>query len=1039
MRRLRQFIYSSVFVTFVVMLSASPAFASHYRGGTISWVPTGAPGQVEFRIKWAQRYSAGVVTTLPLEFGDGQSGNANGTVTSVNDAEDWYIADLTVRHTYAGPGPYTATFIGCCRISTLSNGRDENLLLTTIVRPTSGNSSPVSGLPAIVSVARGTSTGFLVPASDVDRDTLRFRLATEAESGAIQPPGLSINAQTGQVSWNTQSLAIGSLWTTQIIIEDLDAAGQPKSKIPIDVILKIVQTSGVPPALTLTPSGPISVRPGTPVSFVVTATDADPNARVSIGSSGVPAGAIMTPALGNLLAPPVTSTFTWTPTPAQSGSFQVTFTATDDTFLQTLRSITVFVEANQPPVFGSCPAPVTTSATGPAGRFVQLDSVVSDANGDPLTLELIVDGTTHQTQHVAGSSSPTPASLAETFAIGTHAVVLRVVDDKNAAATCQTSVRVTKADQTISFDAIPALTYGSPAVDLFATASSELPVGFSVLSGPAQLSGSTLTVTGAGTVVVRASQAGDDTYTAAPDVDQSFTVARAALTVAADDGARQYGSANPTFGGHITGPVNADVIAATYSTAADASSPVGIYAIVPAVSPTPQLANYDVRLISGALNVTAAPLTVSSNDATRAYGAANPLFTGTVNGVLNGDAIGASYGTTADGSSPVGSYVIVPTLQDAGGKLANYAVTLVNGTLTVTRAALTVRANDATRLYGDENPELTGTVTGLVNADPVTATYSTPAGRSSAAGRYAITATLDDAGGRLGNYEVTAIDGTLVVNRRSLVVQALDASKVYGAALPPFYARFDGLVPGESSAVLGGALAFTTDATVASAVGSYRIAPSGVASPNYDITFADGHLTIARAALTVTANTASKVYGAPVPAFTASYDGLVAGDTSSALAGVLTFGTTATADSSVGTYEVTPGGVTSGNYVITFRPGVLTVTYNVCTAYDVTKAARLGSTLPIKLRLCSATGGNASSPSVTVTATSLSRVSSNASESVEDSGNANPDGNFRFTSLEGGAGYIFNLSTKGLTQGTYQVTLDVSGDPAPHTVQFQTR
>ena len=958
MRSVHRFIYSCVLVTFVALLSASSAFATHYRGGTISWVPTGTPGQVEFRIKWAQRYSAGVVTSLGIGFGDGQSGNATGTVTSVNAAEDWYIADLTVRHTYAGAGPYTASFIGCCRISDLSNGHDENLFLMTTVRPASGNSSPVSGLPAIVSVARGTTSGFVVPASDVDRDTLRFRLATVAESGVDQPPGLSINPQTGQVSWNTQSRPIGSLWTTQIVIEDLDAAGQVKSTIPIDVILKIVQTSGVPPVLTLTPPGPISLRPGTPVTFQVMATDADPNARVSIGSSGLPSGATMTPALGNLLAPPVTSTFTWIPTPAQTGSFQVTFTATDDTFLQTLRSITLFVEANQPPAFDGCVAPVATAATGPAGAFVQFDTRVSDPNGDAMTLDMIVDGVTSQSQHVGASPSATPVSIAQTFAIGVHTVVLRLTDDKGATATCQTSVQITKPEQTISFDVIPALTYGSPSIGLSATASSELPVEFTVLSGPASLSGSALTVNGAGTVVVRASQAGDDTYMAAAAVDQAFTVAPAVLTIAADDITRRYGSPNPTFNGHITGVVNGDPIAATYSSAADASSPVGTYAIVPAVSPAPVLANYDVHLVSGALTVTVAPLTVTGDARSRTYGAANPAFTGTVAGVVNGDAIDATYGTTADGSSPIGTYAIVPALQDPFGKLANYHVTVVNGTLTVTKAALTVRANDAARLYGEGNPELTGTLIGIVNADPITATYSTPAGPSSGVGRYAITPALHDAGGRLGNYDVTTIDGTLAVNRRPLLSQALDASKVYGA---------------------------------------------------------------------------------PLPAFTASYTGFAAGDTRLALAGVMTFATDATADAAVGTYQVTPGGVTSGNYDITFRPGVLTITYNVCTAYDVTKAVRIGSTLPIKLRVCSASGANVSSPEVTVTAFSLSRVSANASASVEDSGNANPDGNFRFTSLDGAAGYIFNLSTKGLAQGTYEVTFHVSGDPMPHTVQFQTR
>ena len=68
MRRIHPFIYSCAFVAFVALLSASSAFASHYRGGTISWVPTVTPGQVEFRIKWAQRYTSGIDTSFPINF-----------------------------------------------------------------------------------------------------------------------------------------------------------------------------------------------------------------------------------------------------------------------------------------------------------------------------------------------------------------------------------------------------------------------------------------------------------------------------------------------------------------------------------------------------------------------------------------------------------------------------------------------------------------------------------------------------------------------------------------------------------------------------------------------------------------------------------------------------------------------------------------------------------------------------------------------------------------------------------------------------------
>src|SRR5207302_6077586 len=61
---------------------------------------------------------------------------------------------------------------------------------------------------------------------------------------------------------------------------------------------------------------------------------------------------------------------------------------------------------------------------------------------------------------------------------------------------------------------------------------------------------------------------------------------------------------------------------------------------------------------------------------------------------------------------------------------------------------------------------------------------------------------------------------------------------------------------------------------------------------------------------------------APLP----SYAGFVNGDTPGSLGGTLTFGTAATAASPVGSYPVTPGGLTSGNYTITFVNGNLSVT-----------------------------------------------------------------------------------------------------------------
>ena len=103
--------------------------------------------------------------------------------------------------------------------------------------------------------------------------------------------------------------------------------------------------------------------------------------------------------------------------------------------------------------------------------------------------------------------------------------------------------------------------------------------------------------------------------------------------------------------------------------------------------------------------------------------------------------------------------------------------------------------------------------------------------------------------------------------------------------------------------------------------------------------------------------------------------------------------------------------------------------------FDQAKAAQGGSTIPIKLQLTNHAGATVSSSSTVVTAVKLVQISTNASSDVSDSGNANPDGNFRFD----GSGYIFNLSTKGLATGTYQLVFTVSGDATPHSVNFQVR
>ncbi len=85
-------------------------------------------------------------------------------------------------------------------------------------------------------------------------------------------------------------------------------------------------------------------------------------------------------------------------------------------------------------------------------------------------------------------------------------------------------------NQTISFNTIGDVTFGSVPFILNATASSGLPVTYKVLSGPATINNNTITMSHTGVVSVEASQTGDATYNAAPVVLRTFTVLPAPLT-----------------------------------------------------------------------------------------------------------------------------------------------------------------------------------------------------------------------------------------------------------------------------------------------------------------------------------------------------------------------------------------------------------------------------------------------------------------------------------------------------------------------------
>ncbi|WP_058186384.1 beta strand repeat-containing protein [Terracidiphilus gabretensis] len=248
---------------------------------------------------------------------------------------------------------------------------------------------------------------------------------------------------------------------------------------------------------------------------------------------------------------------------------------------------------------------------------------------------------------------------------------------------------------------------------------------------------------------------------------------------------------------------------------------------------------------SGMITQTVRPviLTVTASNTSRAYGAANPAFTGTATGAVNGDTFTVSGTTTAAATSTPGTYTITPSA--TGTNIANYTVTKVNGTLTVSQAALTVTAANASRVYGAANPALTGTATGAVNGDTFTVSGTTTATPASTPGSYTITPSVT--GTNLADYTVAKVNGALVVSQATpAVALSTSTAEIYPATSVTFTAKvtasgsgasptgtvsfYDGATLLGTGTVSAGSATYTTSSL---SVGSHSITAVYAGDANY--------------------------------------------------------------------------------------------------------------------------------------------------------------------------------------------------------------
>ena len=391
--RLLPIVAFAIAATMFAGLFASTAFATHVRYLHLTWQSAGGT-DVDFTYITVLRrdgYSGSgadnfaitddVITEFvggtQLCFGDGTCTGVLDFVVTDYDVEDNFIiaraldpdtGDQRIRYTYADSETYVAYSQSCCRISHSEfsqgeglnrhwNNPDGNYRVEAVVEVGSGLRSPRSDLEPLVTCPVGGECSFDIPTLSSGRanTTLSYRMAEPEEASGLaggfeQPEGdfpATIDEATGVYTWDTTGAEfdeefVNNLYSTQVVIEEVDAADEVVERVGIDFFLRLSDAEGDPPEFAEPEEAeePVNTTPGRPIQIFVSAGGSanasgiaslnDDEDTITLNVQALPDGAEMDPPLPITGTPPVSSTFNWTPDADQLGEELVTFRARDD-------------------------------------------------------------------------------------------------------------------------------------------------------------------------------------------------------------------------------------------------------------------------------------------------------------------------------------------------------------------------------------------------------------------------------------------------------------------------------------------------------------------------------------------------------------------------------------------------------------------------------------------------------------------------------------------------------------------------------------
>jgi hypothetical protein len=432
--------------------------------------------------------------------------------------------------------------------------------------------------------------------------------------------------------------------------------------------------------------------------------------------------------------------------------------------------------------------------------------------------------------------------------------------------------KLAKQDQTITFPALADRTYGDADVQLNATASSGLPVSYSA-SGACSVNADRVHITAGGSCTVTASQAGNANFNAATPVSRAFTIAQRPITVTADAKSKTYSDNDPaltytvtsgslvsgdSFSGALTRAAGETVAGSPYAIQQGSLTAGGNYALT--------YVGADLAITKKGVTVAGAAAQNKTYDGTKA--ATVDFSNASLQGVVGGDAVSIDHsGSQAEFDNPnVGTDkpVTVTGITLTGAAAANYSLAQPSGLkANIAERAITVSADAKSKTYGDNDPELTYTITSgsLASGDSFSGALTRAAGESVAGGPYPIQQGTLTAG---GNYALTFVGADLAITKKVITGSFKAADKVYdGNRNADITDRtLDGVIGQDKVSLTGGTAQFDTkDVGVDKDVTGADFALDGADEGNYTLaSVADAKASINAKDLTGHFTPADKVY-----------------------------------------------------------------------------------------------------------------------------------------------------------------------------------